>query len=371
MKKRFLTLALLTIGVTSLSSCNSYLYGLTVGQAPAREYKEGGPTIVSGQTYSKFSPEMKNGNYKRRRENSILNDPCFRNGLVLLNQDTSNPYVARVLDYNGNRDTNISGSGVGNNSYWQLCPWWATEFSDFKKDTCFEANNSYIYKNDFRSIEINPNVGSIRMQLNAASENRTRFNGQPVLPDGATWSHCLLQTSFNKVRVTDYKEIHVCMDVEFNHICYQGNNSFKLADSECAQLLIYLSVYNDKGGPRLWYGIPIYDSRYASTPLYADLDKGFVGATGKLIYNMPSSLYMGPNKPKAGSKYSIDVDVKNIPDHNILSAIQYGYDHNLLPQYPSYDPTGNVFGYINLGLEVPGPIDISVTISNLDVYLVN
>ncbi len=118
----------------------------------------------------------------------------------------------------------------------------------------------------------------------------------------------------------------------------------------------------------MWYGIPVLDTRYDYIEFYANRD--FVGGVeGRLIYNMPSNLYMGKDKIKTNHTYHVDVDILNIPNYNLKDAYRYSYEHNYFKIEPNVDNIA--INYINLGWEIPGPYDVSATISNLDIYTID
>jgi len=355
-----------------LSSCN---FGIGDFSKPAHSSTSRspmGPRLTSGLSFTHFKTEgvLYNNERKTIRENSLISDNYFRNGIMLRNSDTRDAYYVRCLDYGGKRDTSFRSKdpyGIKDYScYWELGPWWAPEPSNFHTTECVEGDGKYIYENQTRLISVNPNNGELTMRVNAKDEHMIRFNS-PYLPSGESWAHSLLQTYFETVYPLTLNELHVSFNIKFDRLDYVGPTIFPL-EGECAQFLFYFAIgfQNKEGKNRyLWYGIPVYDSRYSNVPFFCHSDIGFVGSTGAMIYSMPSSLYMGQEQPQVGKLYQIDVDILNVKDYGLKDVLKYAVENGYID---SIKEETVHFNYFNVGWEIPGAFDVSSTIQYLDVY---
>ena len=308
--------------------------------------------------------------YKLRREDSLLSDSSFKNGFGLFSPETTTAHVEdRLIDYNGEAETDFYNPEADHSYYWTMCQWWTPY--NFVNATYSKNGETHIYENESRRLEVNPNEGSLHMDLNADMEYEEKFGG-PRDP-AASWSHFLIQQNFPSELVkspSTFEDLYVEMDVTIEESTYLGEG--EPTGAECAQLLFYFCLFNrvpadsnpeevGMNGTGMWFGVPIYDSRYDYVDRYIGGDTGFVGSTNRMIYSIPSQSYMGRGPVEMNHTYKIRIDVLDL----LKEAFIYGVKNDYLPNCL----WNNLYlTYMNFGWELPGQYKVSSTLSNLDIH---
>ena len=308
--------------------------------------------------------------YKLRREDSLLSDSSFKNGFGLFSPETTTAHVEdRLIDYNGEAETDFYNPEADHSYYWTMCQWWTPY--NFVNATYSKNGETHIYENESRRLEVNPNEGSLHMELNADMEYEEKFGG-PRDP-AASWSHFLIQQNFPSELVkspSTFEDLYVEMDVTIEESTYLGEG--QPLGAECAPLLFYFCLFNrvpadsnpeevGVNGTGMWFGVPIYDSRYDYVDRYIGGDTGFVGSTNRMIYSIPSQSYMGRGPVEMNHTYKIRIDVLDL----LKEAFIYGVKNDYLPNCL----WNNLYlTYMNFGWELPGQYKVSSTLSNLDIH---
>ncbi|MDD7619442.1 MAG: hypothetical protein PUJ43_06355 [Bacillales bacterium] len=308
--------------------------------------------------------------YKLRREDSLLSDSSFKNGFGLFSPETTTAHVEdRLIDYNGEAETDFYNPEADHSYYWTMCQWWTPY--NFVNATYSKNGDTHIYENESRRLEVNPNEGSLHMELNADMEYEEKFGG-PRDP-AASWSHFLIQQNFPSELVkspSTFEDLYVEMDVTIEESTYLGEG--EPTGAECAQLLFYFCLFNrvpadsnpeevGMNGTGMWFGVPIYDSRYDYVDRYIGGDTGFVGSTNRMIYSIASQSYMGRGPVEMNHTYKIRIDVLDL----LKEAFIYGVKNDYLPNCL----WNNLYlTYMNFGWELPGQYKVSSTLSNLDIH---
>ena len=308
--------------------------------------------------------------YKLRREDSLLSDSSFKNGFGLFSPETTTAHVEdRLIDYNGEAETDFYNPEADHSYYWTMCQWWTPY--NFVNATYSKNGDTHIYENESRRLEVNPGEGSLHMELNADMEYEEKFGG-PRDP-AASWSHFLIQQNFPSELVkspSTFEDLYVEMDVTIEESAYLGEG--QPLGAECAQLLFYFCLFNrvpadsnpeevGVNGTGMWFGVPIYDSRYDYVDRYIGGDTGFVGSTNRMIYSIPSQSYMGRGPVEMNHTYKIRIDVLDL----LKEAFIYGVKNDYLPNCL----WNNLYlTYMNFGWELPGQYKVSSTLSNLDIH---
>lgn len=308
--------------------------------------------------------------YKLRREDSLLSDSSFKNGFGLFSPETTTAHVEdRLIDYNGEAETDFYNPEADHSYYWTMCQWWTPY--NFVNATYSKNGETHIYENESRRLEVNPGEGSLHMELNADMEYEEKFGG-PRDP-AASWSHFLIQQNFPSELVkspSTFEDLYVEMDVTIEESTYLGEG--QPLGAECAQLLFYFCLFNrvpadsnpeevGVNGTGMWFGVPIYDSRYDYVDRYIGGDTGFVGSTNRMIYSIPSQSYMGRGPVEMNHTYKIRIDVLDL----LKEAFIYGVKNDYLPNCL----WNNLYlTYMNFGWELPGQYKVSSTLSNLDIH---
>lgn len=275
--------------------------------------------------------------YKTKTETSLIADSDFKNGFRLISPESTNQYVECNIDYNGEAETDTNGKGERTN-YWDMCQWW-TPFN-FKNADYKKVGNTHQYENDSRFLNVDPTTGELIMKLDAYKEYQELYNGPK--PSDKSWSHYLISQSFPEelklspanINTEEYG-LRVKFDVSIDEATYKGEGT--PTGTNCAQLLFYLQLGNyvpegeteeesGKNGTNLWFGLPIFDTRYATIDKYVAGDVGFQGATGHLIYSIPSKNVLGTSEKIIFRKtYHVDVDVLEYLQEAFIYAATNGY----------------------------------------------
>lgn len=333
-------------------------------------------TITTSKTTESTTEEelTRMEKYKTKTEKSLIADSNFKNGFRLISPESTNQYVECDINYNGEAESDTHGKGERPN-YWEMCQWW-TPFN-FKDANYNKVGNSHQYENESRFLSVDSTTGEIVMKLDAYKEYQELYNGPK--PSDKPWSHFLISESFPeelKLSPADINTaedgLHVKFDVTVDEATYKGEGT--PTGTNCAQLLFYLQLCNyvpegeteeesGKNGAKLWFGLPIYDTRYTTIDKYVAGDVGFQGATGHLIYSIPSKYVLGTTeKVIIGKTYHIDIDVLDYIKEAFIYAVQNGYLTNCKWKNMKVH-------YMNFGWEIPGQYAIGSTLKNLDVYV--
>ena len=372
MKKSLKPLLLITI--LSLTACSNKS-SESVSPSTIDSFESTTSEIEESESLSEETSELTNKDiFKMRNENSHLADSHFKNGFYLISPESTNQYYETTLDYNGERETDFYTESQYN-TYWQMCQWW-TPFN-FKDATYKKVGNIHTYQNESRFFGIDTENGTLQMKLNSYTEYQELYSGRR--PGNASWSHFLIQESIPAdiaLKCSDYNvnnddEVKIKFDFRIDECTFLGDKD-NMTGSDCAQLMFYILLYNyppegsnpeevGKKGQRMWFGLPLYDSRYQTIPAYASKDAGFDGATNLLIYNIANKLYLPQDGLEFHKTYSIDFNILEY----IREAFMYGSTNGFLPNCKWQNM---YISYMNFGWELPGEFSVDSTLSNLDIY---
>lgn len=295
----------------------------------------------------------------------ILTDTSFKSGFDLMTTSTLNGRAfAAYLNYGGDA-TNQEDSPHP----WQMSQWWTPY--DFKDATFSKsADGVYEYTNESRHIKVDTNNGELTLDLNSNIEYQKLFghsrNGDE------NWSHILIEQNIkNCPKLFNLENVFVELEFCIN----KCENLDPDQNVPAAQLLWYFTITDPKNGNTdyesevdgktnqfMWFGIPLYDSRYDYVEQYVNVDSGFVGATNRVIYCISSRNYFS-EKIQFGKTYSIYLDILPF----IKQAYVYGLNHDAMENI-NYDDL--VLNYMNFGWELPGSFDASATIKKISTKII-
>lgn len=300
-----------------------------------------------------------------KNKQEILRDTSFETGFDLMTTSTTNGRaLSTYLDYNGEaKDKDITPHP------WQMSQWWTPY--DFKNATYNKDNNGIIeYKNESRRVLVNSKEKELTLELDSNTEYQKLFghsrNGDE------NWSHILIEQNIKDApKLVDLKNIFVNLEFTINFV----TNMDEKQAVPAAQFLWYFTITDPKngntnyesedGGKRnqfMWFGLPIFDSRYDFVDAYSHADTGFVGATNTIIYSISSKNYLS-EKIVYGKKYTMTLDILPF----IKDAYLYGFSQGAMENCEWSDL---VLNYMNLGWELPGSFKASATIKNLSTIIV-
>lgn len=301
---------------------------------------------------SSYDSELPNDGHE------VITDNHFTGGFQVMGASTATGRTKfSYLDYMGTVDAT--------QSVWEMARWWNPEGFDGETSTEEYLEGNYVYTDSSKVVKVNPDIGYLYLELNASQVyEHTRRNGE-------NWPHLLIEQTFTEKYQIDEAEsimaqLTFTLEKSENKIPSEEYNP----DLHAAQLLWYFTLTNrippdsdpeevGTNGDYLWYGVPLYDSRYPEgIDEHYNLDAGFSGSTNKMIYGMSSKDYLPP--VEIGQKYQIEIDI--LP--YMRKAFEIAQQNNCL-QNVKFENL--VFSYMNFGFELPGTFDVACSIEKMSV----
>lgn len=306
---------------------------------------------------SSFSYESQSTNSIGENAVNLISDANFSNGFRLLEpRDDGKRVEAKILNYDG--------AATGDYK-WEMSQW-ASPFNFKDANYSVTDKDTYLYKNVNRSVEVDTKNNAITLNLDSYAEYMERYGQSRT--GSENWSHLLLEQNFENpanISLIKYAVAHL----EF--IINKSENKDLSQPIPCAQLTWYFTITDVRNGDSryqsgnddndyMWFGLSIYDSRYPYLSESSHVDAGFNGATNRLIYGMDSRNYL-PENLEIGKEYVIDIDILPFIKRAYLFGIQNGALENS-------NLSDLVINYMNIGWELPGSYDVSLTLKNMSVY---
>ena len=328
----------------------------------------------------------------------LIKDGNFTNGIGLHDSGSSNPSIIDTLCrelitdrnflngfyVNSQKDyaNNFAFYKEGNFDYGNpnIVPVWAIDQWDSGPDLWVNrlftdlGNGKYEYSDSNKSkwITIDTKAPSISLKLDAKP-----YYGDNARKEGQPWPHLLVEMGrfvnletipaeeAKFYKVGEMEKLVVSMDVKLTdfHDWMGAKANKKL---HAAQFTMYLYV-SDSLGDFIWFGLPIFDSRFPSSTEYLAIDGGKPDASGKMIYNLATKEYLGnksffkDGKPYPSNK-SIHIQINVLPF--IKRAFSIGVDKGWLKHTSANDLVVNG---LNLGWEMPGTYKGEIVTKGLSV----
>ncbi len=282
----------------------------------------------------------------------LITDSSFETGFKLKSTSTSDVYIARYLDYDG-------AAIETEDDIWYMAQWWTPY--DFSDAEYTYRDGWHVYENESRTLMVDTEDSALTMQLDSWKEYQERF-GTSRSSSSQTWSHFLLEQYFEEQQMlSGLKSLTLSFEFEISEVTMYDVANYD-STIHAAQFVMYLTIRNTKYSNYFWFGIPLYDNRGGNDGASYQVDSGFEGATGSLIYSMGQSSYL-PGGATVGQHHSISVD--------ILSYIQDGYVYGSTqttnPPLTGWDWENCYVNYMNIGWELPGSFDVTSTLYNLSL----
>lgn len=230
------------------------------------------------------------------------------------------------------------------------------------------TDGAYSYTTDTLGLTVNTDTGALKIALDAGEE----YDSPRV--DGQEWPHALIEQSI-KFDDSPFLDTVDTLTLTLDYTVERADNlmgSDYDAGRHAAQFQWFLSVRNSNResadyGDRMWFGLAVYDSRYEWTQKSLTVDGGKGDATGRAIYIVRSSMYLGD---------ATEVGRANGLEYDIMSQLR-----TALKEVKEFDGV-DVFGdttladlkvdSMNLGWELPGTFDAAVGIDKLGIqYTLN
>lgn len=184
--------------------------------------------------------------------------------------------------------------------------------------------------------------------------DRLRSYGQP-------WPHLLVEQPQLSARIADFEGLR--FGVEFNVLmCHPSTDKALQPDLHTAHVNAFWTIHNLNESSKdfrdmIWFGIPLFDARYAVPPGHQAVDVGQPDATGKFICTIPGERFFSS---------PVNVAEWHTVSCNLLPLIEEALVAAKAHQFLLFtDLQDLVLTSFNLGWEVPGPYDCAVHIRKL------
>jgi hypothetical protein len=265
---------------------------------------------------------------------------------------------------------------------WRICQWASrfpfhdinNQLDEFNYRFYDLGDGKYVYDNRSKRVGVDTEQGQLDLTLRASTcYKKPRVEGQE-------WPHLLIERDIGEVGksspltcLSAMDKLVVNMDVRVNeYIDYMGDEANW--DLHAIIFIFYMQIANfnsetGKFDDMIWFGLPIWDNRWAFTPLQSFPDSNTKeSATDKWIYNTPTdaffskenNLYTPDGKKIIGEWKNINVDVLPIVKKALAEAQKNGYMQN--SKYENLCVNGMYFGF-----ESCGTYDASISIKNFDI----
>ncbi len=260
----------------------------------------------------------------------------------------------------GRREVELLGDPqfVGAESVWNLAQWHSRfDLGGTKAEVLASGGVRYF---DGAKALVFGGEADLSMEVNGKAEY-----GERAPEKGAAWAHLLVEQELrahpmmDAIRAARFR-IGYRLTRAVAHRLPGWDDG-----RHTAQFQFYLTIQNrnraSKGfGDYLWFGVPMYDARYALPPRYAALDFStpLKKGTGKFIFNPGGERY-GEKPLKVGEWAAIDCDLLPLMREGVEAAWRAGFLAGSR-EWSDYGLAG-----INLGWEVTGPWDVAMEVRGL------
>ena len=215
----------------------------------------------------------------------------------------------------------------------------------------------YIIEDESKAIKVNPDTGSLIMELNASKEY------DHPRKDKEEWPHILFQESFTKQPlIKDLESLKLSMNVLMHKSEMHMTTEEYNPSLHTIQYIMYIYVYSNAAldaGQYMFFGIPIYDYRYKVMRENGLIDAGTAGNTGNFIYQMSTLDYL-PNGLTVGQEEHIEIDLIQSISNALILAQTFG-------KLANSTINDLYITSMNIGFEIPGTFDCSIELSGLSL----
>ena len=294
---------------------------------------------------------------------NIFRDAKFKKGINVLGTSPAGEgrTIKGYLDYFGT--ASVVGMDYSRLRPWELTQWYSKQNisgRDTSTDYYDETTGEYVYRNDYKMVKFNPEKGSATLDVNCSAEYGTTAK---TIGD---WAHLLLEQNIERHYLRDVKSISAYIDYKIDKMDNMHLDGSYDKNKHAAQFVWYLSLASLKGGV-IWFGIMVYDNRMDAKRGEApgfnfrggySFDKG----TNMVMYHIDPYNVYGREGVTTGKNYKLaiplDKDLKFCIEQATKDGV-FGVGTTLNDCY---------FSYTNLGWELPGTFDVSLTINRIGLY---
>lgn len=217
-----------------------------------------------------------------------------------------------------------------------------------------------VYRSGSKEVVFGP-PGAADGEVELGLDSGVEYGGKPR-PAGVRWPHLLLWQKFQpRQALSTLSSVRFTMDYRLSHL--EPIRTSKPYDpaTDAAQFSVFLTVQNKNKeskdfGHYVWFGLPLYDNRYAMAPHHEQLDK----FTQKFIYLVDASKFA--DGPAASGRWiHADADLVDEMKTAVRTAKRQGYFESATGLDDFYI-TG-----LNFGWELPGSFDARMQVRNLSL----
>lgn len=321
---------------------------------------------------------------------SIIKDKKFKQGFVVRGLGKS-MYEDEIESFGDPYDPLVyfDYEKDGLRPSWRLCQWASRYPFHDKENSTFEykngkktynyrftdlGNGAYRYDNQSKSIAVNTKTGEYSLELKGSEIYKD------VRVAGQEWPHLLLEQyisassgEFVAAKISDSASIRVRLDARLDSfVDNMGEDADPSLHSAMCLFYLFVANYDESTSvftDMLWFGIPVFDNRYAVSPEMSFPDVGSKdSATEKWIFNISSdTFFSGDNNFYDEGGNRVFNEWKTV-DVELVSLIRRAFDEAQEAGYMTDSAWENL--YINgmyTGFEIPGNYDIKMSFKNLDV----
>lgn len=243
---------------------------------------------------------------------------------------------------------------------WNLAQW-SSKYSIAETEPERLPSGAVRFGNEAKAIVVAP-LGNEAGELVLGVIASVEYAGRARLK-GERWPHLLVSQRFaHKPAVADVKQALFRVAVRLRHSALRKTHDYT-PRLHAAQFQVFINIQNlnrkSSGyGDFLYFGIPLYDSRWRTPRPFAQPD-----AAGKFIYTPSGDRYTAKSAHD-GNWVTVDRDILPL----ILEGLQKAWDRGFLTD--SRDLADYRIAAMNMGWEVPGVLDVEMAVRDLSLGVV-
>jgi hypothetical protein len=280
-----------------------------------------------------------------------LDDTRLRHGVIVWSPRPGKHVKEGVLRPFGETDEPV----------WGLAQW-HSRFSLAGASRELLADGAVCYRDGAKSVTFFPRGAEADVAFGLLGN--VEYDGRAPAP-GDPWPHLLAERKLlAHPKLTELKSVQ--LHVRYRLVKEQVHRPEGFTGRRhTAQFVFYITIQNgnrhsDGYGDYLWFGVPMYDTRYRIPRAHKAVDKGSdrKPATGKFIFNPGGDRYT--NQSAHDRQWvAIHKDLLPLMLEGLMTAWKRGYlaDSKDLADYQLVA--------MNTGWEVTGPIDVQMQVAGL------
>jgi len=299
-------------------------------------------------------------------------------GIYELLKDTKyeNGFMVRNMGGAEKNDPTVGYLNYGNAALipsWSLAQWETKyDFRDLDNDTFFMELDDGVYEYDSldKIFTVDTNTGTLGMELNASEVY------DDPRQSGEGWPHLLIagdtknaEAPFaNQAKNLNHLRLTLSAKLTKYEDC-MGDEADTSLHAAAFYIYLYVKGVNEAGKSEMtWFGLTIFDNRYAFHTESGQVDGGKADASGLYIYQVPSRAFTDTNFLKDNVIHAdednewmtIDIDVLPYIERALVRAQKDGFMKGVTMDTVYIDG-------MNMGWEMPGTYDAKMEVKDLSL----